>query len=336
MRLRSKIRLHILTGFLGSGKSTLLRKLLGQLENKDAYAVLINEYGTIAIDHTFIRSTIADTRAMAGICACCSPVDEIRKVLLDILTDRERRNDDNLSDIIIETSGISDPARIIGTILDDGALSEYIVIARCITAIEPLSDCSLLERFPEARNQISCADLLVITKLDIYDSETIRETESIISEINPFSEIIYSRDFEPSILSRRRGDIELRRDTLPIDGHHNSISSFRLIFDHRMRWSSFSVWLTGIMHEHGDLILRFKGIIPLRRPDRGLVIQGVRHRVYEPEHIDIIPNDREAFGLIFITQGLECARIQASLDHFAAFLSTIDQNELRFDPSIIG
>lgn len=317
MRLNNRIRLHILTGFLGSGKSTLLRRYLHGSAFAPQVAVLINEFGTVAIDHTLVRAFSNHGRSLAGGCACCDGDAALRESLLSILTQIESGEMRGVEDIVLETSGVSDPSRILGTIAGEMHLAEYLEVSNCVTVVEVGTDARLVGRFPEMHNQIASASRIVLTKGDQHPAYASEGTASLVRSINPLAEIVIMDEhtdlaplFAPA--TAPQGIPALARD------HQSKFNTFHLEMDESLTWPAFSVWLTALLHCHGDQILRFKGIIPLPGSmTQALVLQGVRHRVYEPEHIDIDDSHRAAaFGLVFICAAEMEDRISTALARF--------------------
>jgi len=318
VRLRPRVRLHILTGFLGSGKSTLLRRMLNDWADPSRVAVLINEFGAVAIDHVLVNAYSPHSQAIAGGCACCSVDDALRKALVEILAQGEAPGAKAATDIVLETSGMADPSRIIGTILDDINLAEYIDVVNCITTVEAGSDAAVLERFPEARNQIACANRIVLTKVDLCPASATARTAAHLKRMNPLASISPSNEFElaGAMQAQQRA---LASTAFPAPVRHSpALETFRVEIDPATTWPKFSVWLTAVMHRHGNDILRFKGIVPLGRPDRALVLQSVRHRVSAPEHLELAPRQAQPFGLVFICEGRYESRVRRSLAAFAS------------------
>ena len=319
MRLRPRVRLHVLTGFLGCGKSTLLRRYLHGSANAGRTAVLINEYGKVAIDHVLVSAVSPLSQAIAGGCACCTVDDALRQALVEILAAGERDPETAVTDIVFETSGLADPSRIIGTILGDRDLAEYLEVSNCITTVEAGSDTDVLERFPEARNQIACANRIVLTKADLSAAGEAARTAERLKQMNPLALVTSSNDdFDLA------APIEEPRSAFPADAvpapvvHSQGLETFHVEIDRHMMWPMFSVWLTAVMHRHGSSILRFKGVIPLGRADRALVLQSVRHRVSVPEHLQWTQEQKDPFGLVFICEGNYERRIRESLSAFAS------------------
>lgn len=318
MRLRPRVRLHVLTGFLGSGKSTLLRRCLHGSDDASKWAVLVNEYGTVAIDHVLVSAVSPHSQAIAGGCACCSVDDALRRALIGILAAAERDPASAVTDIIFETSGMADPSRIIGTVLGDLNLAGYLEVANCITTVEAGSDAAVLERFSEARNQIACANRIVLTKADLCTAEETARTAAHLKRMNPLAVVTLSNEFDlAQSVAQPLSAFDAVAIPAPVS-HSPTLETFHIAIDRTLTWPKFSVWLTAVMHRHGDRILRFKGVIPLERPDRALVLQSVRHRVSAPEHLQRAKDNEDPFGLVFICEGSHEQRVRRSLAAFSA------------------
>lgn len=318
MRLTTRVRLHILTGFLGSGKSTLLRRYLHACAEPRQVAVLINEFGAVAIDHTLVRAYANHAQALAGGCACCDGDAALQACLLDTLRQMAGGELEGVHDIVLETSGVSDPSRILGTIAAEMHLAEYIDVANCVTVLESGTDEDFIQRFPELHNQLACASRIVVSKADLRAAETTQATVALARRLNPLAEVVVA-DVR-SNLDHLFAPAATPRDISALPREHNArFHTFQVPLGGSLSWPEFSVWLTALLHCHGSRILRFKGVIPLPGPtSQALVLQGVRHRVHEPEHLDVDPARAPVhFGLVFIcTEPMEAA-VRSSLFVFS-------------------
>ncbi|MEP6609041.1 MAG: GTP-binding protein [Burkholderiaceae bacterium] len=322
MRLRKRVRFHVLTGFLGSGKSTLLRSYLHGIPSdvRPRIAILINEFGAVAIDHTLVRCVSPYAQALAGGCACCTVDQALVRALIEILSQAESSDAPEITDIVLETSGLADPSRIIGTIASDIYLVEYLEFANCVTCVEAGIDAHLVERYPEIGNQIACASRIVLTKADVVAPERTLQTKAMLAQMNPLAEVCMSSKFGRNAVGLFDPTAGPRQATaLPLS-HSSRLRSFQMDLNTQIGWPAFSVWLTALMRCHGDSILRFKGVIPLSS-DRALILQSVRHRVSEPEHLRLAAQDQgKGFGLVFICDGDLEQRIRGSLQQFQALV----------------
>jgi G3E family GTPase len=319
MRLSKRVRLHILTGFLGSGKSTLLRRFLHESAKAPTVVVLINEFGAVAIDHTLVRAFSNHAQSLAGGCACCDGDLALREALLAILTQIENAELAGVEDIVLETSGVADPSRILGTIAGEMHLAEYLELANCVTVVEAGTDAALISRFAEMHNQIASASRIVLSKSDQHTAAAVEATATLVRSLNPLADIVLSDEHMDlaMLFAPAHGPREI--PALPRD-HQASFNTFHVDIDETLSWPAFSVWLTALLHCHGDRILRFKGVIPLPGSTaHALVLQGVRHQVYEPEHLDVAPSrGPTSYGLIFICAGDLEQSIRHAMARFTA------------------
>jgi G3E family GTPase len=301
MRLTDRVRLHILTGFLGSGKSTLLRRYLNSEPGTKPVAVLINEFGSVAIDHTIVRAYANHSRALTGGCACCDGDDALRVALLETLGQIVTGKLPGVKDIVLETSGVSDPSRIFGTIAAEMHLSEYLHVASCVTVLESGTDQAFVERFPEVRNQIASSSRIIVSKADLADARATQATVALARRLNPLA-VVTVADEQLDLNELFVATAAPQSAAALSRQHSRSFETFEIPLDTSLSWPEFSVWLTALLHCHGERILRFKGVVLLPgTQSQVLVLQGVRHRVHEPEHLDVDPSRSQApMGLVFI------------------------------------
>lgn len=324
MRLTKRVRLHILTGFLGSGKSTLLRRYLHETPTPRRVAVLINEFGAVAIDHTLVRAYANYSQSVAGGCACCDGDAALRACLLETLRQMTSGELEGIEDIVLETSGVSDPSRILGTVTTEMHLAEYIDVANCVTVLESGATEEFLGRFPELHNQLACASRIVVSKADLQSAEVTQATIAMARKLNPLAEVVVA-DVKSS-LDGLFAPAVTPKDVPALPREHNSrYQTFQVPLKGDLSWPEFSVWLTALLHCHGERILRFKGVIPLPgAASQALVLQGVRHRVYEPEHLALDAGREPVhYGLVFIcTEPMEDV-IAASLSNFTVLAKRV-------------
>ena len=322
MRLTNRVRLHILTGFLGSGKSTLLRRYLHSSAEPRRVAILINEFGSVAVDHTLVRAYSTHAQALASGCACCDGDAALRACLLDTLRQITSGEIEGVNDIVLETSGVSDPSRILGTIASEMHLAEYIHVANCVTVVEAGTDLASVDRFPELHNQIASASRVIVSKADLHCVEATQETVTLVRNLNPLAEV---QVVDPgSNLDGLFAPAATPRNVPSLPREHNSrFHTFQVTLTADLSWPEFSVWLTALLHCHGERILRFKGVIALPGTEaQALVLQGVRHRVHEPEHLDLHPAGGSAhFGLVFICAEPMEALVRDGLQRFSGMVA---------------
>jgi len=315
VRLVPTLELNVVTGFLGSGKTTLLKRFL-QTIAPESTLVIINEYGRESIDDRLTLHLQSEIATIADGCLCCTVLEELRSTLLEILRRRAAGELPALQRIIIETSGLADPGPILGTILSDENLEEYIHVGPCITTFDALEGADSLKRYPEAVAQLAAADRVVLTKTDLVTEGHARDLVDIVRSINPACVVMpsdlvdeaFAEGGAPAAIEPLAATDAARHD------HSSSVQSFSAALDAAVDWATFSVWLTALLNRHGDRILRFKSVLSVRSAAGKLVVQGVRHRVYPPGHLPADGDRDTTSRLVFITDGIGKEQILASLE----------------------
>lgn len=326
MRLRPKLRLDVISGFLGSGKTSLLRRHLAAMDPSVRVAVIINEFGEISIDHRLMRSSGDAARVVSSGCACCTVADQLRETLLDLLREDASGTSTPIDRIVLETSGLADPATIFNTVRSDLALSEYLEAGRCVVAFDVLDGVTYAGRYQESRHQLAAADTIALTKADIADSDAIVRAHAFARAANPLAELAISTTVDFGIEHLFSGAASVPREVPSSHLHAGSVNSFCLSLRGPIDWASFSVWLTSLLYRHGPQILRFKGVLDLGSAQGLLVIHGVRHLVYPPEHLPHPGTADMRSDLVFIVDGLEPRQIDESLRRFLLFAARTTSN----------
>lgn len=322
VRLVPRIELNVVTGFLGSGKTTLLKSFLAS-QSAESTLVIINEFGRESIDDHLTLHLRSEIKTIADGCLCCTVLDELRSTLLDILARRARGEFAGLERIVIETSGLAEPAPILATVLEDENLNEYLQIGPCVATFDALEGVESASRFKEAAAQLAAADRIVITKLDLIENASAEQVKQSARELNPSCDIV--DEVVPQMLfdhanTVRRSNQELGDRSLPSHRHSHGVSSFSIAVSEPLDWATFSVWLTALLNRHGQRILRFKSVLISPSDGSRLTVQGVRHRVYPPTHLPALnAGDDGKSRLVFITQGIEEEVVKDSLRRFSQY-----------------
>ncbi len=317
----AKIPTHIITGFLGSGKTTFLKELLEKREH-DNIALIINELGEISLDHELIETDFIKEKTLflnAG-CACCNKREDLKEKFRELLNRHEKRGE-KLQRVIIETTGLANPAPIIFTFLSDAFLSNHFEICNILTCVDALDGLRHLEN-EEACSQILSSDCIILTKSDLNaNTQKLRDR---IKELYPSIEIFEKQEVDFNTLFK----ITHKEHYTPLTNktHRDSISSISLSFEKALDWNIFSIWLSMLLHEHGTKILRVKGLI---NTNEGYLtnINGVGHLIYNPTHTKI-PDTNQKSSLIFIAKNLELEKIESSLKTFLSLSKEKTEFEL--------
>jgi G3E family GTPase len=174
----------IVTGFLGSGKTTLLRHLLAGAEAQDT-AVLVNEFGEVGLDHHLVQRLDEQTILLGGGCICCTVRDDLVRALTDLLNQDQRGTSPRLKRVIIETTGLADPAPVLFTTVTDPMLQHHFHIERIVATVDAVNGHLHLDRHPESLKQVAIADEILVTKTDLVGPDTVAPLMARLQTINP-------------------------------------------------------------------------------------------------------------------------------------------------------
>jgi G3E family GTPase len=325
----------VLTGFLGSGKTTLLRRALGDPAFGDT-AVIVNEIGTIAIDHYLVDFVEGGVLELPGGCLCCAVREDLARTLRDLIDRRDAGAVRPFRRIVIETSGLADPAPILYTLGADAMLDARLRLGRVVTIVDAEHGAATLARFAEATRQAALADTLVISKTDLVAVSN--ELDAALGAINPHAERIIGQEasdpglvlFESSlrlprasggpgaaVLSLALGPRLRGEDDLSALGHVHShgIDTFSVVLDGEITRLDFARALGQLAGAWGSDLLRVKGLVAFA--DRGgqpALVQAAQHTMFAPEWLDDWPDSDHRSRLVFIVYDIPRAEILA---HFA-------------------
>ncbi|MGL2721764.1 CobW family GTP-binding protein [Helicobacter pylori] len=309
-----KIPITLITGFLGSGKTSFLSEYLNQIDHQGV-ALIINEIGQAALDQRILSVQYCGEKMLylnAG-CVCCNKRMDLVESLKATLNDYEWRGE-ILKRIIIETTGLANPAPILWTILSDTFLRAHFEIQSVVVCVDALNARVHLTN-NEAKEQIVFADSVLLTKTDLQnDSVALMKLKEHLQAINPSAEIFDKRAIDYESLFSRKNRV---RNFMPrMDSHSQGFETLSIDFEGAMEWSAFGIWLSLLLHKYGTQILRIKGIIDI---GSGFLvsINGVMHIIYPPKHI---LKDQNGSNLVFIMRHLEREKILNSLKGFKHFL----------------
>src|SRR6476646_4198852 len=183
------VPVNILTGFLGSGKTTLLQHLL-RAPNMQRTVVLINEFGEIGLDHLLVERVDESVVLLQSGCICCSIRDDLSGALRSLLSRRERAEIPAFDRIVIETTGLADPAPILYTLAGEPVVRHHFRLANVITTVDAVNAALHLSQNPEGVKQVAAADRLVITKTDLAQPGEIAAVEATLTRLSPSAEVL--------------------------------------------------------------------------------------------------------------------------------------------------
>jgi G3E family GTPase len=324
----------VLTGFLGAGKTTLLNHLLRQPALAKT-AVLVNEFGEIGIDHLLVEKLDENTVLLNAGCLCCSVRGDLARALRTLLP-RARR--DEVTRVVIETTGLADPAPVLATLIGDPVAASAYRLDGVVTVVDAVHGDGQLDRQPEAVRQVAVADRIVLSKTDLAASEPLRARlgylnpgapvlEAAFGVIDP-STILGVGPFDPSAKTQ---DVRAWLDAEAFvaaehDHHHHDrnrhdarIQAFCITLHEPLHWQGIASWLDILAATRGESLLRVKGILNLHGQDRPVAIHGVQHLMHPPTRLAAWPEgDPRTSRLVFITRDLPRDAVEDGLRAFAA------------------
>ena len=304
-----KTRVVLLTGYLGSGKTTLLSRLLVHPEMGET-AVIVNELGEVAIDHHLLRRVDERTVVLGNGCVCCTLRGDLADELRDLLSRRDRGEIPAFGRVVVETTGLADPAPILYTLLGEPVVKHHFELERVITTVDAQHGL----RSEEAVKQAAVADRLVVTKPDLADPAVVMRE---LRRLNPAAEILESMlgDLAPGELfgGDDRDPRDLVFDEAP--AHDHEIRAVCLTFEEPLDWTAFGIWLTMLLQARGGDVLRVKGLLDVGAGGP-LVINGVQHVVHPPEHLPAWPDDDRRSRIVLIGRGFTRDELERSLAAF--------------------
>jgi G3E family GTPase len=331
-RSADRMPVSLITGFLGSGKTTLLNRLLRHPGMADS-AVIVNEFGEIGLDHLLMAAVSGEVAVMANGCICCTIRSDLADTLRDLLARRDAGTVPPFARVLVETTGLADPAPIAQILLNNPLVSHFARLDAIVTTVDAVNGATQLREHPQAAKQVAIADRLLLTKTDLGGEDGLAAR---LAALNPAAPVIVAlhgavspallfgaSPFDPArgIADPRRwlnahayhdhgpgGEHEHRHDH---HDHGDRIAAFCLAFDDRPRWDAVSAWLAALRRWRGADLLRVKGILALADEDLPVVIHGVHHVFHPPVRLDAWPDADRRSRIVFITRDLGRTEIEA-------------------------
>jgi len=321
----SRLPVSVITGFLGSGKTTLLNRLLRHADMSDS-AVIINEWGEVGIDHLLVETIEGEVAVMASGCVCCTLRSDLETTLRGLLVRRDKGEVPAFRRVLLETTGLADPAPIMQMLLNNPLLSHFVRLDAVVTTVDAVNAQRQFDEHPEAVKQVAVADRLLLTKTDLCNAGAASAIERQLLRLNPAATVITAAhgDVPPDALfgaalfdpTRKVPDVQAwlrpERHEHQEDAHGGGrgIRSFCLTFDDPLPWQEVSGWLTMLRQWRGEDLFRVKGILHLREEALPVAIHGVHHVFHPPVQLSAWPGADRQSRIVFITRGLERAEVE--------------------------
>jgi G3E family GTPase len=348
--------LTVLTGFLGAGKTTLLNRLLKDPALADT-AVLINEFGEIGLDHLLVERVGDNMVRLSTGCLCCTVRGDLVDALEKLLRDRDNGRV-AFGRVIIETTGLADPAPVLHTTMLHPYLVMRFRLDGLVTVVDAINGAGTLDAQPEAVKQVAVADRIVLAKQDLVDTPERRAARdrlvARIRALNPAAPILDAGETTATRLlncglydpGQKIPDVK-RWLAEEAHAHHahghdrnrhdERIRAFALAADQAIPASAFDMFLELLRSAHGPNLLRLKGIVKLAEtPDRPVVIHGVQHVLHPAAQLDGWPDSDHRTRMVFIVRDIEPSAIRGLFDAFldAASVDRPDRRAIVDNPLV--
>jgi G3E family GTPase len=308
-----KTPVALVTGYLGSGKTTLIRAMLESPALGET-AVIVNELGEIGIDHAILRRVDERTVLLASGCVCCTLRGDLADELRDLVDRRANGEIPRFTRVVVETTGVADPAPIVATLVSEPLVRNQYVLETVIATVDAQHGL----RGEESERQVAAADVLVVTKGDLADPAAVERT---VGALNPVAGVVRAvrGDVDPATLlgPRRAARVDSTQalsDERP-HRHEDEVAAVSLVLEGPIDRLGFGVWLTMLLHARGREILRVKGLLDVGG-EGPLLVDAVQHVVHPPVHLDAWPDDDRRSRLVLIGRRLDPERLQRSLRRF--------------------
>ncbi len=326
-----KIPVTVLTGYLGAGKTTLLNRILTEQHGKK-YAVIVNEFGEIGIDNDLVVGADEEVFEMNNGCICCTVRGDLIRILEGLMKRRGK-----FDAIIVETTGLADPAPVAQTFFVDQEVQETARLDAVVTVADAKWLSARLKDAPEAKNQIAFADVIVLNKTDLVDAAELREVEARIRAINPYAKLHKTQRCAvplDAVLERNAFNLdrilEIEPDFLTEDDHDHhehghadhahhghapghgglkhyhdeDMQSVAIAHDGDVDAQKFMPWLNDLVQREGGKILRSKGILAFKGEPKRFVFQGVHMMLDGDVQREWKPDEKRLSKLVFIGRDL--------------------------------
>jgi G3E family GTPase len=326
----------VLTGFLGAGKTTLLNRLIQSPLAQNA-AVIVNEFGEIGIDHLLVATADEGIFEMSSGCLCCTIRSDLANTLENLMARRDEGAVKPFDRVIIETTGLADPAPILHTFMSNPMLFLRFRLDGVVTVVDGVHGLASLNAQPEAVKQAAIADRLVISKQDLPEArDKIDPLKQRLAALNPAALVLDASMAEQELGAlfnaglfdpeTRRADVSkwLKEEAHDhahmhhdVNRHDDRIRSFCVTSEAPIGEASLGLFFDLVVARHGDDMLRCKGIVKLEEaPDRPVVVHGVQHMFHPAVRLDAWPDDDQRTRLVFIMRDVDRQKIETLFKGF--------------------
>ncbi len=325
------IPVSVITGFLGSGKTTLLARLLRH-PAMSRTAVIINEFGAIGLDHELVETSDESFVRLSNGCLCCNVRSDLVLTLGDLAARRAAGTVPAFERVVIETTGLADPAPILHALMTDRDLCDVYALDGVIATVDAVTGLATLDRHGESLRQAAVADRIVLTKTDVPQAQPLLVAQRLAA-VNPGARVLEvvrgavspSALFDAGLYSvtgkhphvhawLAEAAIEAAADS--VQAHHrDDITTFCIVRDQPIRAVTLALFLSALAENCGADLLRLKGIVHVtEQPERPAVIHGVQHVYHAPVWLERWPSGDRRTRMVFIGSNVRASWVRGLLD----------------------
>ena len=346
-----RLPVSVLTGFLGSGKTTVLNHLIQQPELSRTL-VLINEFGEIGLDHDLVTHAKDEVVIeMASGCLCCTIRGDLAKTLREAPGRFAREGKVWFDRVVIETTGLADPAPILHTLMTDPGVARHYRLDGVIATVDAFNGASTLDQQIESVKQAAMADRLLITKTDLVDADVLRGLQELLRDLNPAAPQIIAIDgaiepdslFDAGLYNRKTKSLDVQNwlkaeaYAEPHDHHHHDhdhqdvghdhvhdhndvnrhdahIKAVCLMIDEPILSDALNTWLETLIVFRGEDFLRIKGIFNVVECDGPVIVHGVQHIFHPAVSLEEWPSEDRRSRVVFITRDIDEVALRGTLE----------------------
>ena len=327
----------LLSGFLGSGKTTLLNHLVGTLPRT---AILMNEFGEVALDHQLLQKMEGPMALLSGGCVCCTISGSLAPTLKNLWMARQKGDIPAFERVIIETTGVADPVPVLDTLLRDNWVRARFRLDGVVTMVDALFGMGQLDEHSEAVKQVAVADRLLLTKTDLATASSMTALRERLAALNPAADVIVVAhgELDPAAIQNMglwnaaTKSLEVARwlkqqryrpaGAGPVVGktqralHDARIQAFSVVLDTPLDRYGLQSALGMLTSFRAENLLRFKAIVNLKGEPQPVVLHGVQHVLYPEVRLDAWPDEDHRSRFVFIVRDLEPGFVEKLLADF--------------------
>jgi G3E family GTPase len=314
----------LLTGFLGSGKTTLLNAAL-RAPGMENTAVVVNELGEIGLDHLIVARASDNVVLLDAGCLCCTLSDSLQETLADLAFRRARKDVPPFERVVIETSGVADPAPLLNVLLGHPLVTGQYALVAAICTIDAQHFLASRAKYPELDKQAAVADRIVVTKADAVGQDALAPVFSLLKDLNPEAKLYSSsvdspafsvffdlekRDLKKTIKAKSRIS---SLGPLQPHGRGTSIRAYSFRPQGPVTWAGWAAWSRLVAAEFGERLIRVKGLLRMEENGEIALVQGVQGVFHRPQRFRDWPDADHGNRLVCIARDLGEADIRATL-----------------------